>query len=140
VKEIRLPYGNILAKLYITGGIKMWIGRERILARREKGTQEDYSAEELYIALQPTRRKIIKKLKAEKPMYIEQIADSIGEDRKNVAFHLMTLQDLGLVIGEFGLIEAVQERSAAKGKAGKFFKLTGKGNLVADILEKLFKE
>jgi len=95
-------------------------------------------AERLYIALQPTRKKILVALwKSPAPMYIEQIAKKIGEDRKNVAFHLLTLQEHGFVEGEYGVIEPPAERSAAIGKAGKFFRLTDEGRKVCEMFEKL---
>jgi len=112
------------------------IHRENVAKRFIK--KEETLAEKLYIALQPTRRKIlVALLKSPSPMYIEQIADNIGEDRKNVAFHMLTLQEYGFVEGEYGVIEPPVKKSAAIGKAGKFFKLTDEGRKVCEIFKKL---
>ena len=93
--------------------------------------------EELHIILQPTRRKVIENLKLKGSMYIEKIAKSIKEDRKNVVFHLMTLKENGFVDYDLGIIDIP---NPSKGRAGKFYKLTEKGFKAAEIIEKLFNE
>jgi predicted ArsR family transcriptional regulator len=97
-------------------------------------------AEELYIALQPIRRKILEQLRSGS-MYIEQLAKNMDEDRKNVGFHLMTLSDHGFISGEVGVIKLPEHHSKEiRGRTAKFYSLTEKGNKAIDILGKLLKE
>ena len=80
----------------------------------------------LYVLMQPTRQKIIRALKASKePMYIQQIADKIGETARNVSFHLATLAEYGFVDGEYREITAPTPNPGL-GKAAKFYRLTSK--------------
>lgn len=97
-------------------------------------------AEELYIALQPIRRKILRQLRSGS-MYIEQLAKNTGEERKNVGFHLMTLREHGFVSGEVGVIQPPEHHSEeVEGRTAKFYSLTEKGNKAVEILEKVLKE
>jgi predicted transcriptional regulator len=89
---------------------------------------------ELYVLMQPTRWKIIQALKAAKtPLYIEELAKQVGEDRKNIAFHLLTLAEYGFVDSEYRVIEVPKE-NPGHGKAGKYFWLTKK---VDEIISKV---
>ena len=73
--------------------------------------------------VQPIRYKIVKKLREEKrPMYVDEIARGIDEDRRLVSFHLTTLEEHGFAESEFRIIE----RPQSKGKAGRFYTLTPK--------------
>ena len=99
----------------------------------------ELSGEELlrmaYILMHPTRFKIIQALKeAGRPLYIREIADKIGENHRIVSFHLTILAEHGFVEGEYRVIEEPKERSKARGKAGKFYRLTPK---VDEILKKI---
>lgn len=97
-------------------------------------------AEELYIALQPTRRKILEELKTGS-RYIEQLAKNISEDRKNVSFHLLTLKEHGFVTGELGIIELPTHSSTiVEGRAGKFYSLTEKGEKAVETIERLIAD
>ena len=89
--------------------------------------------EEVYILTQPTRLKIINALrKAKKPLFIEQIAEAVGEDRRSVSFHLTTLAEYGFVKGEY----KVSEMPRSKGKAAKYYQLTEK---VDDVFSRFSK-
>ena len=73
--------------------------------------------------LHPIRWKIINALKREnRPMYIDEIAKLIGEDRRLVSFHLSTLEEHKFLNSEFKLLKKPQ----SKGKAGRFYELTDK--------------
>jgi len=74
--------------------------------------------------LQPVRFKIVRLLmKSEKPMYIEQIADAVGEPSRLVSHHLEILEDKGIVISQFEIIK----KSSPRPVAGRFFEMTEKG-------------
>jgi len=84
--------------------------------------------ETVHVLIQPTKYKIIKAIaEAKRPLYIGEIAKRIKEDRREVSFHLAALAEYGLVDGEYRVI---LERGPARGKAGKFYKLTKKTEYV----------
>ena len=85
------------------------------------------------LLLHPIRFKIVRKLQEEKkPMYVDEIASSIGEDRRLVSFHLTTLEKHGFAVSDFRIIE----KPTSKGKAGRFYTLTSRVNTVLkDVLE-----
>lgn len=81
--------------------------------------------------LQPIRYKIVKKLREEdRPMYVDEIAREIEEDRRLVSFHLTTLEEHDFAKSEFRIIE----RPQSKGKAGRFYTLTSK---VESVLQEI---
>jgi len=87
-----------------------------------------------HIITHPMRYKIIETLsKQNEPMFIEQIADKIGADRRLVSFHLATMMEHGLVEGEY----KVSELPASKGKAVKYYKLSRKAEQVFSQLAKI---
>jgi predicted ArsR family transcriptional regulator len=87
---------------------------------------EESDLQLLYVLMQPTRQKIIRELKAAgEPLYIQQIADKIGESARNVSFHLATLAERGFVDGEYREIQAPTPNPGL-GKAAKFYHLTEK--------------
>jgi predicted ArsR family transcriptional regulator len=75
------------------------------------------------ICLHPIRWKILNTLATtDAPMYIDAIATEIGEERRLVSFHLVTLQEHGYLESEFKIVQDPH----SKGKAGRFFKITPK--------------
>jgi len=101
------------------------------MAKAMSTTKPDRNGESdlqlLYVLMQPTRQKIIKVLSGSKePLYITEIASKIGENPRNVSFHLATLAEYGFVDGEYREIEKPAHHSAMTGRAGKFYRLTSK--------------
>ncbi len=93
--------------------------------------------DEASMILQPVRYKIYKALKeAGEPLYIDEIANRIKEDRRLVSFHLATLEQYGFAKSEFKVITPAKS-NPGKGKAGRFFSLTPK---VEEVLKGLKKE
>lgn len=91
-------------------------------------------AKMLYVLLQPTRQKIVKLLRSSREsMYIEQIADKIGEDRRSVSFHLAALAENGFVEGEYRVIQQATE-NPGRGRGAKFYRLTKKVDYALDRL------
>jgi DNA-binding transcriptional ArsR family regulator len=89
--------------------------------------------EEGLIVLHPERWKLIKALREiGKPLFIGEIADKLGMERRLVSYHLATLEQHGFVISEFKIIEPPH----SKGKAGRFFQLTNKAD---EIIPKLIE-
>jgi predicted ArsR family transcriptional regulator len=90
-------------------------------------------ANQLYVIMQPTRLKIVKLLRESKPLYIEQIAEKISEDRRSVSFHLATLAESGFVEGDYEIIQDAKKNPGV-GRAAKFYRLTIK---IDDVLKRL---
>ena len=92
--------------------------------------------EEAAPLLQPTRYKIIMTLKqaAGHPMYIDEIAKSIGENHRLVSFHLAMMQKEGFLTSQ---VDEIRKPNSPSGRAGRFYKLTPK---VEQILSKLKRE
>ena len=87
--------------------------------------------------LHPVRWKIIDVLEeADKPMYIQEIADAIETDRRLVSFHLSTLERKGFTKSTFDVIEEAH----SLGKAGRFYSLTPRVKEVKSALLKLLEK
>lgn len=100
----------------------------------------------LGVACQNIRYKILYLLDAylfthrnedEKGLYINEIADKISAERRLVSFHLTTLEENGLVSSQFAVIE--KPTSKAKGKAGRFYKITPDGKLSVNTIFSLLR-
>ena len=88
------------------------------------------------IMLHPVRWRIIRTLKEKGvPMYIDEIAHAIDEDRRLVSFHLSTLEEKEFLESDFKIIAAPH----SKGKAGRFYHLTPKAENVARKLVEVIK-
>lgn len=87
--------------------------------------------------LHPVRWRIIDVLEeADKPMYIQEIAEAIGLDRRLVSFHLSTLESKGFAESRFDVIE----KANSLGKAGRFYNLTPRVKEVKTRLLGLLEE
>ncbi len=101
-------------------------GRKMEMSDKKLVEEDADLAKMLYVLVQPTRQKIIKLLRSSKdPLYIEQIADKIGEDRRSVSFHLATLAENGFVEGEYRIIQQATE-NPGRGRGAKYYRLTKK--------------
>ena len=88
------------------------------------------------IMLHPERWKLICALKElGKPLFIGQLADKIGTDRRLISYHLSTLEEHGFVKSEFKVIEP----PSSKGKAGRFYELTSKVDEIKPKLAKIIQ-
>ena len=92
--------------------------------------------DEASVILQPIRYRIYQELKrAGRPLYVDELAKRLDVDRRLVSFHLATLEEHGFVTSEFKAI-TVAESNPGKGKAGRFFSLTGKAEKVIKRLKR----
>jgi predicted transcriptional regulator len=81
------------------------------------------------------RWKILECLRgSEERLCVTEIAEKIGEDRRNVADHLTVLESYGFVESEYGVIE---KTGPHLGRLGKFYRPTRK---VEEIFEKMREE
>ena len=88
------------------------------------------------LMLHPIRWKILMALKEKnKAMYIDPIAEMIGEERRLVSFHLSTLEEKGFLESEFKIVT----KPKSKGKAGRFYNLTPKFDKLRPKLVKIIE-
>jgi DNA-binding transcriptional ArsR family regulator len=86
-----------------------------------------------YIMAHPMRAKIIQTLiKAGKAMYIAQIADEIGVDRKLVSYHLLTLLQHGIVSGRYALRGGPPRDEEGRPIIVRYYELTPKAKSIIE--------
>ena len=93
---------------------------------------EDRLVEEAHVLLHPIRFRIVELL-AEKPMYINEIAKAMGEERRLVSSHLLTLEEYGFVSSKYEILEHPKSR----GKAVRKYWVNGK---IEDVISELKKK
>jgi DNA-binding transcriptional ArsR family regulator len=92
---------------------------------------EDRLVEEAHVLLHPIRFRIVELL-AEKPMHINAISNTLGEDRRLVSYHLLTLEEYGFVDSKY----EISEEPKSKGKALKRYWVTDKVEGVISEIKK----
>lgn len=127
------PCGKTTAKLIRTTTLYYLHGeRNGVIG----GTKlENKVIEESIIVLHPERLKLYKALKESgKPLFINELAEKLGTERRLVSYHLSTLEQHGFVKSEFKVIQLPH----SKGKAGRFYQLTEKAdNLIPKLIAAL---
>lgn len=93
---------------------------------------EDSFVEDAHVLLHPIRFRIVELL-IEKPMHINVISKAMGEERRLVSYHLLTLEEHGFVKSEY----KISEEPKSKGKALKVYWVTGKVEEVISGLKKI---
>lgn len=92
---------------------------------------EDRLVEEAHVLLHPIRFRIVELL-AEKPMHINAISNALGEDRRLVSYHLLTLEEYGFLDSKY----EISEEPKSKGKALKRYWVTDKVEEVISEIKK----
>ena len=85
---------------------------------------------EARILLHPMRYRIAELL-AEKPMHIRELIEALGEDRRLVSYHLLTLEEHGFISSEFDL---PQETITTRQTDNKRYSVTGKSRISCQFL------
>ena len=93
---------------------------------------EDRLVEEAHVLLHPIRFRIVELLN-EKPMHINGLSKALGEERRLVSYHLLTLEEYGFVNSKY----EISEEPKSKGKAIRKYWVTNK---VEDVVSKIKKE
>ena len=88
--------------------------------------------EEAHVLLHPIRFRIVELL-AEKPMHINEIAKVMGEERRLVSYHLLTLEEYGFVSSKY----EISEHPKSRGKAIRKYWVNGK---IEDVISELKKK
>ncbi len=83
----------------------------------------------VHVLLHPMRYRIVEML-VEKPMHINEISNALGEERRLVSYHLLTLEEYGFLKSKYEL----SEQPKSKGKAIKKYWVTEK---VEEVLSEL---
>jgi len=93
---------------------------------------EDRLVDDAHILLHPIRYRIVELL-AERPMHINEIAKEMGEERRLVSYHLLTLEQYGFVSSKY----EISEYPKSRGKAIRKYWVNGK---VEDVIAELKKK
>jgi len=94
---------------------------------------EEDLVNDAHVLLHPIRYKIVQLL-AEKPMHINEISKAMGEERRLVSYHLLTLEEYGYVSSKY----EISEHPKSKGKAIRKYWMTGKvDEVISELKEKL---
>lgn len=84
-----------------------------------------------HVLLHPIRYRIVQLL-TEKSMHINEISKAMGEERRLVSYHLLTLEEHGFVSSKY----EISENPKSKGKAIRRYWVNGK---VDDVISELKK-
>jgi DNA-binding transcriptional ArsR family regulator len=84
------------------------------------------------VLLHPVRFRIVELL-MEKPMHINEISKAMGEERRLVSYHLLTLEEHGFVDSRY----EISEQPKSKGKAIRKYWVTDKVEEVISALKKI---
>ena len=93
---------------------------------------EDALVQDAHVLLHPIRFRIVELL-IENPMHINGISKAMGEERRLVSYHLLTLEEYGFVDSKYEISEAPK----SKGKAIRKYWVTDKVDEVISKLKKL---
>jgi DNA-binding transcriptional ArsR family regulator len=93
---------------------------------------EDTIVKDAHVLLHPIRFRIVELL-ADNPMHINGISKAMGEERRLVSYHLLTLEEYGFVNSRY----EISEQPKSKGKAIRKYWVTDKVNAVISELKKI---
>ncbi|MBN1454935.1 MAG: winged helix-turn-helix transcriptional regulator [Methanomicrobia archaeon] len=93
---------------------------------------EDTIVKDAHVLLHPIRFRIVELL-ADNPMHINGISKAMGEERRLVSYHLLTLEEYGFVNSKY----EISEQPKSKGKAIRKYWVTDKVNTVISELKKI---
>ena len=92
---------------------------------------EDELVKEAHVLLHPIRFRIVELLTKE-PMHINAISKAMGEERRLVSYHLMSLEEAGFVDSKY----EISEHPKSKGKAIRKYWVTDKVDDVISAIKK----
>ncbi len=90
---------------------------------------EDDLLKDVHVLLHPLRYRIVKLL-AEKQMHINEVSKALGEERRLVSYHLLTLEEHGFLSNNY----EISEYQKSKGKAIRKYRVTEK---VEEVISEL---
>jgi DNA-binding transcriptional ArsR family regulator len=93
---------------------------------------EDKLVKDAHVLLHPIRFRIVEFL-VENPMHINGISKAMGEERRLVSYHLLTLEECGFVKSQY----EISESPKSKGKAIRKYWVTDKVENVISELKKI---
>jgi DNA-binding transcriptional ArsR family regulator len=93
---------------------------------------EEELVKDAHVLLHPVRFRIVELL-MEKPMHINEISKAMGEERRLVSYHLLTLEEHRFVESRY----EISEQPKSKGKAIRKYWVTDKVEAVISELKKI---
>ncbi len=93
---------------------------------------EEELVKDAHVLLHPVRFRIVELL-MEKSMHINEISKAMGEERRLVSYHLLTLEEHGFVESRY----EISEQPKSKGKAIRKYWVTDKVEAVISELKKI---
>ncbi len=93
---------------------------------------EEELVKDAHVLLHPIRFRIIELL-MENPLHINGISKAMGEERRLISYHLLTLEEHGFVNSKYEISEAPK----SKGKAIRKYWVTDKVEKVISELKKI---
>ena len=93
---------------------------------------EEELVKDAHVLLHPIRFRIIELL-MENPLHINGISKAMGEERRLISYHLLTLEEHGFVGSKYEISEAPK----SKGKAIRKYWVTDKVDKVISELKKI---
>ena len=93
---------------------------------------EDTIVKDAHVLLHPIRFRIVELL-ADNPLHINGISKAMGEERRLISYHLLTLEEYGFVDSKY----EISEQPKSKGKAIRKYWVTDKVNSVISELKKI---
>jgi len=84
---------------------------------------------DVHVLLHQKRYRIVELLE-EKPMHINEISNALGEERRLISYHLLTLEEHGFLSSKY----EISDDAKSKGKAIRQYWLTGK---VEEVISEL---
>jgi predicted transcriptional regulator len=85
-----------------------------------------------YVLLQPTRLRIVELL-TEKPMHINELSRSMGDERRILTFHLRLLEEHGFLSSKY----EISELPKSKGKTLRIYRVTEKATKMIETFKGL---
>lgn len=93
---------------------------------------EEELVTDAHVLLHPIRFRVVQLL-AQGPRHINGISKALGEERRLVSYHLITLEEFGFVESKY----EISENPKSKGKAIRKYWVTDK---VRDVIEEIKKK
>ena len=94
---------------------------------------KDSLVTDAHVLLHPIRFRMVELL-AEKPMHINAISKAVGEERRLVSYHLVTLEEYGFVSSKY----EISDEKKSRGKALRRYWVTEKvEEVISELKEKL---
>lgn len=94
------------------------------------GKEEDV-IKALHVVSHPIRFRLLEKIGEKRKAHINALAQALGEERRLVSYHLLTLEEFGVVASRY----VISEEQKSRGKALREYWLTEAGLAAYDAIK-----